>query len=130
MHVLPDFHGNRSPIADPKAKRIICGITLETSEKQLALQSSIHPSKDPRVEKYHDATTFFMSFMSCSYLISGLWLKPCPALRQIGGSRMVMLSRSFGQVVLPNTSTVVYFEIFHCTFLFIISFRQIDSAFD
>ncbi|BBN67960.1 FGGY family of carbohydrate kinase [Prunus dulcis] len=38
MHVLPDFHGNRSPIADPKAKGMLCGLTLDTSEKQLALQ--------------------------------------------------------------------------------------------
>ncbi|CAO2841736.1 unnamed protein product [Amaranthus hypochondriacus] len=37
LHVLPDFHGNRSPIADPNAKGIISGLTLETSEKQLAL---------------------------------------------------------------------------------------------
>ncbi|GLT80393.1 hypothetical protein SLA2020_518340 [Shorea laevis] len=37
IHVLPDFHGNRSPIADPKAKGVICGLTLDTSEKQLAL---------------------------------------------------------------------------------------------
>lgn len=27
----------RSPIADPKAKGIICGLTLDTSDKQLAL---------------------------------------------------------------------------------------------
>ncbi|KAJ6731601.1 RIBULOKINASE [Salix purpurea] len=37
IHVLPDFHGNRSPIADPKSKGIVFGLTLETSEKQLAL---------------------------------------------------------------------------------------------
>ncbi|XP_073151192.1 uncharacterized protein [Henckelia pumila] len=37
IHVLPDFHGNRSPIADPKSKGMICGLTLDTSEKQLAL---------------------------------------------------------------------------------------------
>ncbi|XP_009396990.2 uncharacterized protein LOC103981935 isoform X2 [Musa acuminata AAA Group] len=37
MHVLPDFHGNRSPVADPKSKGMVCGLTLETSEKQLAL---------------------------------------------------------------------------------------------
>ncbi|XP_038698412.1 FGGY carbohydrate kinase domain-containing protein isoform X2 [Tripterygium wilfordii] len=36
-HVLPDFHGNRSPIADPKSKGVICGFTLDTSERQLAL---------------------------------------------------------------------------------------------
>ncbi|XP_021276646.1 FGGY carbohydrate kinase domain-containing protein isoform X2 [Herrania umbratica] len=36
IHVLPDFHGNRSPIADPKAKGVVCGLTLDTSEKQLA----------------------------------------------------------------------------------------------
>ncbi|ONK78897.1 uncharacterized protein A4U43_C01F770 [Asparagus officinalis] len=38
IHVLPDFHGNRSPVADPKSKGMICGLTLDTSEKQLALQ--------------------------------------------------------------------------------------------
>ncbi|KAK7388481.1 hypothetical protein VNO78_23297 [Psophocarpus tetragonolobus] len=37
VHVLPDFHGNRSPIADPKAKGVIYGLTLDTSDKQLAL---------------------------------------------------------------------------------------------
>ncbi|KAJ1703534.1 hypothetical protein LUZ63_003313 [Rhynchospora breviuscula] len=37
LHVLPDFHGNRSPIADPKSKGMICGLTLGTSEKSLAL---------------------------------------------------------------------------------------------
>ncbi|KAL0004458.1 hypothetical protein SO802_012019 [Lithocarpus litseifolius] len=36
-HVLPDYHGNRSPIADPKSKGMVCGFTLDTSEKQLAL---------------------------------------------------------------------------------------------
>ncbi|KAJ3679222.1 hypothetical protein LUZ60_017233 [Juncus effusus] len=37
LHVLPDFHGNRSPIADPKSKGMISGLTLDTSEKSLAL---------------------------------------------------------------------------------------------
>ncbi|XP_044464910.1 FGGY carbohydrate kinase domain-containing protein-like isoform X2 [Mangifera indica] len=37
LHILPDFHGNRSPIADPRARGMICGLTLDTSEKQLAL---------------------------------------------------------------------------------------------
>ncbi|XP_050217991.1 uncharacterized protein LOC126668829 [Mercurialis annua] len=37
IHVLPDFHGNRSPVADPKVKGIICGMTLDTSDRQLAL---------------------------------------------------------------------------------------------
>ncbi|XP_010525740.1 PREDICTED: FGGY carbohydrate kinase domain-containing protein [Tarenaya hassleriana] len=37
LHVFPDFHGNRSPIADPKSKGVIFGMTLDTSDKQLAL---------------------------------------------------------------------------------------------
>ncbi|XWS52179.1 hypothetical protein CRYUN_Cryun11dG0044700 [Craigia yunnanensis] len=35
LHVLPDFHGNRSPIADPKAKGVVFGFILDTNEKQL-----------------------------------------------------------------------------------------------
>ncbi|XP_076909778.1 uncharacterized protein LOC143567195 [Bidens hawaiensis] len=38
LHVLPDFHGNRSPVADPNAKGMVSGLTLDTSERQLALQ--------------------------------------------------------------------------------------------
>lgn len=37
IHVLPDFHGNRSPVADPKSKGVICGLTLDSNDKQLAL---------------------------------------------------------------------------------------------
>ncbi|KAF6168787.1 hypothetical protein GIB67_012185 [Kingdonia uniflora] len=37
LHVLPDFHGNWSPMADPVSKGVICGLTLDSSEKQLAL---------------------------------------------------------------------------------------------
>ncbi|XP_056632635.1 FGGY carbohydrate kinase domain-containing protein [Diorhabda sublineata] len=37
LHVWPDFHGNRSPIADPSLKGIICGLTLAADEENLAL---------------------------------------------------------------------------------------------
>ncbi|KAI5675478.1 hypothetical protein M9H77_06428 [Catharanthus roseus] len=37
IHVLPDFHGNRSPIADPNSKGVLSGLTLDTGDKQLAL---------------------------------------------------------------------------------------------
>ena len=31
LHVLPDFHGNRSPLGDPHATGVISGLTLDTS---------------------------------------------------------------------------------------------------
>jgi FGGY-family pentulose kinase len=37
LHVLPDFHGNRSPRANPDAKGMISGLTLSNSEDELAL---------------------------------------------------------------------------------------------
>ncbi|XP_042231552.1 FGGY carbohydrate kinase domain-containing protein-like isoform X1 [Homarus americanus] len=37
LHLYPDFHGNRSPLADPSMVGMICGLTLDSSERSLAL---------------------------------------------------------------------------------------------
>jgi FGGY-family pentulose kinase len=37
IHVWPDFHGNRSPLADPSLLGMICGLTLVADEENLAL---------------------------------------------------------------------------------------------
>ncbi|GAB0091174.1 FGGY [Sergentomyia squamirostris] len=36
LHVCPDFHGNRSPIADPTRRGMICGMTLNHEPSDLA----------------------------------------------------------------------------------------------
>lgn len=38
LHIWPDFHGNRSPVADPTLKGAIVGLTINNSEENLALQ--------------------------------------------------------------------------------------------
>ncbi|XP_046544873.1 FGGY carbohydrate kinase domain-containing protein-like [Haliotis rubra] len=37
LHIWPDFHGNRSPIADPSLKGMVCGLTLSSGIDNLAL---------------------------------------------------------------------------------------------
>ncbi len=37
LHVLPDFHGNRSPLADPEAVGVISGLTLDHSFDSLCI---------------------------------------------------------------------------------------------
>jgi FGGY-family pentulose kinase/HAD superfamily hydrolase (TIGR01509 family) len=36
MHVLPDFHGNRSPLADPQALGVVSGLALDSDFDSLA----------------------------------------------------------------------------------------------
>ncbi|CAL1545462.1 unnamed protein product [Lymnaea stagnalis] len=37
LHVWPDFHGNRSPLADVSMRGMVCGLSLSATEDDLAL---------------------------------------------------------------------------------------------
>ncbi|XP_064624599.1 FGGY carbohydrate kinase domain-containing protein-like [Lineus longissimus] len=37
LHMWPDFHGNRSPVADSSLKGMLCGLTLNATKESLAL---------------------------------------------------------------------------------------------
>lgn len=37
IHMLPDFHGNRSPLADPTLRGMISGLCIDHSNENLAL---------------------------------------------------------------------------------------------
>lgn len=37
FHVWPDLHGNRSPLADPNIKGMICGLTMSSTVDNLAI---------------------------------------------------------------------------------------------
>jgi len=36
LHIWPDFHGNRSPLADPTTRGMVCGLTLGSGAEDLA----------------------------------------------------------------------------------------------
>lgn len=38
LHIWPDYHGNRSPVADPTLQGMISGLTLASGEEDLALK--------------------------------------------------------------------------------------------
>ena len=38
LHVWPDFHGNRCPLADPNLTGMMTGLTLSTDKEDLALK--------------------------------------------------------------------------------------------
>lgn len=38
LHIWPDYHGNRSPVADPTLQGMVSGLTLASGEEDLALK--------------------------------------------------------------------------------------------
>lgn len=42
FHVWPDYHGNRSPIADSTLKAMVCGLSMTPTEDNLAITYLAH----------------------------------------------------------------------------------------
>ena len=54
LHILPDHHGNRSPKADPNARGMMDGLTLDMSYNTLAqIYHSDHPVRSLWHAQYH-----------------------------------------------------------------------------
>jgi FGGY-family pentulose kinase len=69
IHLLPDYHGNRSPLADPKMKGMVCGLTLATDVDDLAclylaaIQGIAHGTQhvlDAMMAHGHQVNTIFL----------------------------------------------------------------------
>ncbi|XP_024219444.2 FGGY carbohydrate kinase domain-containing protein [Halyomorpha halys] len=116
IHVLPDFHGNRSPLADPTMKGMICGLSLSTDEEQLAIlylatvQALAYGTKhimEKMVEEGHET---FSSVLVCG----GLSKNPLFVKTQANVSLMPVLvpheaeSVLLGAAILGATASGIY----------------------
>ncbi|XP_071953958.1 FGGY carbohydrate kinase domain-containing protein-like isoform X2 [Antedon mediterranea] len=73
LHVWPDFHGNRSPLADPNLKGMISGLALSSSIESLALLylatiQAIALGTKHIIESMEKAGHSFSSVFSCGGL--------------------------------------------------------------
>ncbi|KAG7259974.1 hypothetical protein CRUP_036722 [Coryphaenoides rupestris] len=69
LHVWPDFHGNRSPLADPTLRGMVTGLSLSQTVEDLALQYlatmqalalGTRHILDTMTQAGHDITTLFL----------------------------------------------------------------------
>nr|CAD7461592.1 unnamed protein product [Timema tahoe] len=73
VHVWPDFHGNRSPIADPSLKGMISGLSLSANEEDLAIlylaavQALAYGTRHI-MESLTDSGHYFESLLMCGGL--------------------------------------------------------------
>nr|CAD7426461.1 unnamed protein product [Timema monikensis] len=73
VHLWPDFHGNRSPIADPSLKGMISGMSLSANEEDLAIlylaavQALAYGTRHI-MESLTDSGHYFQSLLMCGGL--------------------------------------------------------------